>query len=149
MTERFNGLYIYKSPVIKILNDTDFELVEPFLYRWVADKSYQITIPNGFVTDGASVPRFCWSLTGLLPSGVHLGAAVVHDYLYQRRGLLNDGELSVNIRDDQWLPVDQTWTREQCDNMFANIMTKAGETPWKNHAMYWAVRIFGGAAWNN
>ncbi len=141
--------YIYKSPVIEILNDTDFELVEPFMFQWHDEESTRrITIPKGFVTDGASIPRFCWSLTGLIPTGVHMGAAVVHDWLYQRRGFVNEGALEVVFRDFN-TPINEQWTRADCDRMFRRIMQTAGETPWKTQAMYWAVRLFGGAAWNN
>jgi len=39
-----------------------------------------VSVPNGFVTDFASIPRIFWS--ALRPDGEHAYAAVVHDYLY-------------------------------------------------------------------
>ena len=53
---------------------------EPIIYE-VGDKGSgkKITVPAGFITDGASVPRFLWPF---LPSwGRYARAAVVHDYL--------------------------------------------------------------------
>jgi len=41
----------------------------------------EITIPKGFVTDYASVPRYLWWLYP--PVGGYDDAAVVHDYLYE------------------------------------------------------------------
>ena len=141
---------IYKSPIVSIINDSEFELAEEFAFYWTeGQKDLKFTLPAGFVFDGASVPRFCWSLTGLLPTGVHLGAAAVHDEAYKRRGLLTKGQVSLLIGDDKWLPVDTQWDRKQCDDMFKRIMIAAEETSWKANAMYWAVRIFGGAAWNH
>jgi hypothetical protein len=141
--------FIYKPPVFTILNDREFELVEPFVFEWQEDGAcYQLTIPAGYPFDGASVPRLCWSLTGLLPTGVHMGAAAAHDYAYQRRGRLIRGELKKLI-EGQWLPIAAVWTRKQCDEMFRRIMEDAGETHWKIKAMFWAVRLFGGKAWNN
>lgn len=143
--------FIYLSPKVEILNDSEFSLVEDFTYEWT-DKgtNYKIIIPKDFVTDGASIPRFCWSLTGLIPSGVHLGAAVVHDYLYEHRGHLVRGELSFgkSERYDFWIVCASDWNRKECDDMFRRIMTDAGETVWKREAMYWAVRVFGQAAWD-
>lgn len=141
--------FIYQPPVFTILNDREFELVRPFVFEWEQDgQRYRLTIPAGYPFDGASVPRACWSLTGLLPTGVHMGAAAAHDFLYQRRGLLVRGELEKWI-DSHWVPLAERWDRKQCDEMFRRIMKMAGETPWKIKAMYWAVRLFGGKAWNN
>lgn len=43
---------------------------------------FSYVIPNGFKTDGASVPRFLWRVCGT-PLGVpRLYAAIVHDWLY-------------------------------------------------------------------
>lgn len=147
----------YESPVITILNDHEFELVKSFVFKWDDDgRLFRITIPKGFVFDGASVPRICWTLTGLLPTGIHLGAACIHDYLYQKRGRLNQREVCLRRLDkntevreeDKWLPVQGVWDRKQCDDMFLKVMKVAGETMWKAQTMYWAVRTFGAAAWD-
>nr|WP_246752119.1 DUF1353 domain-containing protein [Bradyrhizobium diazoefficiens] len=39
-----------------------------------------MTVPVGFVTDFASIPRAFWSL--LRPDGIYAYAAVIHDWLY-------------------------------------------------------------------
>lgn len=140
---------IYKPPVITILNDREFELVEPLIFEWADPLEWQITIPAGFPFDGASVPRICWTLTGLLPTGVHLGAAAVHDYGYQRRGRLIRGEIKTK-ENGEWVPVPINWNnRKKWDDLFLLIMKAANETPWKAWAMHKAVRLFGGPAWNN
>ncbi len=141
--------FIYQSPVVAILNDHEFELAQPFVFQWVENNDvHRITVPRGFAFDGASVPRLCWTLTGLLPSGVHLGAAAVHDLLYQHRGLMNEGQVEkLNPATGLWEAEPVHWDRKQCDQMFRTIMQAAGETPWKIFAMYHAVRIFGEMAW--
>lgn len=141
---------MYAPPILTILNDKEFELVEPFSFKWFEEdgSKYKITIPKGYIFDGASVPRFCWSLTGLIPTGIHMGAALVHDYSYQRRGRLIRSELEKEI-DGKWCYVSAVWDRKQCDDMFSFIMEAGGVTPWKRIAMYRAVRWFGGKAWNN
>ena len=45
-----------------------------------AGETKAITVPEGFQTDFASVPRFFWRLAP--PWGKYSPAAVVHDYLY-------------------------------------------------------------------
>ncbi|MCF6207672.1 MAG: DUF1353 domain-containing protein [Sulfurovum sp.] len=61
------------SPVLRPLHGDRFELVEPFVYR-------DITVPAGYTTNGANVPRLFWSF--LPPNRPdYLPAVVVHDYL--------------------------------------------------------------------
>jgi len=64
----------------KPFNDyADWFLEEPLTYR-ILDTDYSITVPAGFVTDYASIPR---SACLFLPThGAHSRAAIVHDYLY-------------------------------------------------------------------
>jgi hypothetical protein len=52
---------------------TDFTFIDPL------DNTY--TVPAGFVTDGASVPRAIWWLYPPL-GGAYDEAAAIHDYLY-------------------------------------------------------------------
>jgi hypothetical protein len=44
------------------------------------EKYKPVTVPVGFVTDFASIPRAFWSL--LRPDGIYAYAAVIHDWLY-------------------------------------------------------------------
>jgi hypothetical protein len=59
-----------------------FELASPF--RYIGSRG-TITVPAGFTTDGASVPRVFWSI--FQPFGEYFPAAVVHDYLYSPRSM--------------------------------------------------------------
>jgi len=77
------------------------------------------TVPAGYCTDFASVPRWLWWL--FPPRGRWNRAAIVHDYLYERH-------------------VD----RFVADAMFRAGMKDLG-VPWLPRlAMYYAVRLFGG-----
>jgi len=58
-----------------------FKVLDPFVYEIGRKGSgYYVTVPAGFVTDFASVPRVLWSL--FPPIGEYGKAAVVHDWLY-------------------------------------------------------------------
>ena len=85
-----------------------------------------VTVPVGFVTDMASVPRLLWWL--FPPFGRYLTAAVVHDYLYQHGST-------------------QGYTRAQADWLFLQIMVEDGVALWRAWMMYRAVRWFGWRAW--
>lgn len=80
-----------------------------------------ICVPEGFVTDFASVPRL--PIVFWLTGDTAHPAAVVHDYLYSR------GELK----------------REEADEILLEAMASVGVPAWRRYPMYWAVRAFGGS----
>ena len=84
-----------------------------------------ITVPSGFTTDFASVPRGLWPL--LPPLGKHSPAALVHDYLYDHR----------------------IGTRKEADKIFLDLMLKYSVPKWRAYVMYWGVRIGGKSWWTN
>ena len=52
--------------------------------KWIVEEDfktpYGITVPKGFVTDGASIPQFMWWFAS--PAGDLFCAALLHDYMY-------------------------------------------------------------------
>jgi hypothetical protein len=88
-----------------------------------------ITVPVGYQTDFASIPRAVWSL--LSPDDVVVSfASTIHDRLYFLGGTLEDG---------------RTYTREQADQVFIEGMADCGATSFQQWAVYHAVRLFGGS----
>lgn len=60
-------------PILKPFDKDKFELVQDYTYK-------DITIPAGYKTNGANVPRMFWSV---FPpnSPEYLSAVIMHDYL--------------------------------------------------------------------
>lgn len=83
-----------------------------------------VTVPKGFVTDFASIPRIFWS--ALRPDGEYAYAAVVHDYLY-------------------WT---QVLPRDEADGIFKMAMEDFEVGTLTSGAIYTAVRAGGTVAWN-
>lgn len=90
-----------------------------------------LTIPAGFICDGASIPLIGFLRT-FLPKSRANNAGVVHDYLYRRCGY---------------------YTRSEADMIFRLLLEKEQFDSWwsgfKWHKIgvplgYWAVRVFGG-----
>lgn len=73
---------------------------------WIDERKY--TIPQGFVTDGASIPRFLWRICGHPMEAPRLHLAIIHDWFYSggcpgvtRRfadAVFRDGQVCVGIR---------------------------------------------------
>ena len=109
---------------VKVIGKQAFEVTSPLVYN---DDIVQLTVHQGFDFDGASVPRGLWSLIG---SPMTDG--------YQRAGCLHDALYASNLLD-----------RDLCDQLFLNAMKSDGVRYTKRYAMYWAVRAFGGSAYEN
>lgn len=99
-----------------------WQLVEPLT---VTLRRATYTIPRGFVSDFASVPRLFWSICP--PYGKYTLAAVLHDYLY------SGGSFGT--------------TRKEADRAFLEVMLGDGTKTWRAFAMYRMVRWFGGRFW--
>ncbi len=83
-----------------------------------------VLVPEGFVTDLASIPRIFWSL--IPRDGPYIYSAIVHDYLY-------------------WT---QAQTRSRSDLIFRYSMEDFGIDESKIAAIYNAVRSFGRSSWD-
>jgi len=97
-----------------------WRLTEPLIYQGADDT---FTVPRGFETDLASVPRLFWAL--FPPHGAWTLAAVVHDFLYVT------GQVS----------------RKDADGVFLRIMVASGTKLWRAAVMYRMVRWFGRGIW--
>jgi len=114
-----------KARFMSMLNDkrtragsADRTLVEPLVY-YSALLELLVTVPAGFVTDYASVPRA--PLTYWLFGGVGDEAAVVHDFLYST-GVV---------------------PRQVADEVYGEALEACGVAAWRRVPMVAAVRVFG------
>jgi hypothetical protein len=104
-------------------------LLAPFMYETESDvfktggAKTLITVPVGFDTDFASIPRAFWRV--FPPVGEYDGPAVIHDYLYRT----------------------QTCDRATADLVFYEAMLAIGVPKWKAWTMYRAVQSCGWATW--
>ncbi len=110
-------------------NGRTWTVWEDFAYYFDDKDGPGITVPAGFMTDFASVPRIFWWL--ISPYGKHGKAAVLHDFLYY---MARNG-------------TGKPRTRKEADVVFLQAMKVLGVATWKRLAMYYAVRIGARRAW--
>lgn len=101
-----------------------WELTHPFVYK---NLPIHITVPTKFQSDGASIPKFAYSIIGAPWGGRYTYAAVVHDYGYKV----------------------QTRTRKQVDRIFLEGMKIQRVNRFKRWLMYRCVRMAGWIPWRN
>lgn len=105
--------------------------------RWVLSKSFtyyrgikwsknKITIPKGFIFDGASLPRVFYIIWTPMWTDT-LIAALLHDYIYRI----------------------QTMSRQEADELFNEVMIVTDVNTFKRINYYLWVRIWGWVAWKN
>jgi len=114
------------------VRDTDgrgrtWALTEDLLYHGSVE---QFTVPAGFVTDFASIPRFFWRI--LPPWSEHMRAAVLHDWFYSVA-------YATYSRGRGHEPV----IRRDADGLFRRAMRESGVGGCRRWVMWLAVRVFG------
>ncbi len=86
----------------------------------------RIEIPNGFTTDGASVPGWAQKLTGWKPwDDPQRWGGIIHDWLYCERGT----------------------SKAHGDTVFRAVLVSEGAGWFKRKVMYAAVVVGGGSAY--
>jgi len=107
----------------KFIGKGQWELTSPFEYR--TGGNLTIKIPEGFITDGASIPKFAYSIIGSPWTGKYAKISVVHDFLYKKH----------------------LYPRKVSDKIFLNGMKILGVSWWRRRIMYTAVRLGGRFCW--
>ena len=115
------------EPVLRWgLAQARFVLTEPFAVTWSRPRSLLVhfTVPAGFSTDLASIPRLFQSIVPKV--GKHIQPAIVHDW-----GYAGNTDL----------------TKEDTDLLFLEGMKASGVWWLRRRVMYWAVRLGGKGHW--
>lgn len=91
-----------------------------------SDKRYEFTIPQGYLTDGATVPRLVWTFIPLWDECTT--AVVIHDYLCNQNWIKVNGKL---------ISID----RRTSDELFLAVMEFTGVSKIKRFIIYNFVRL--------
>ncbi len=107
---------------VNIVDDNVFILFEDVV---VESLGYSITVKKGFDFDGASIPKWLWSIYGSPLNGSYVVASLIHDGLY----------------------ASQKVSKSVSDKIFLDIMKQSNVGYIKRTSMYLAVKLFGGKDW--
>jgi hypothetical protein len=143
---RFSG-----KLVLVLLDDRDHPATRDGRSLWGVERSLTyrtsiggeatITVPAGFVTDLASIPRF--ASPALPPDGPWTKAAVIHDFLYATAGTgVWKGHAS-------GLSVPGYYTRAAADDILREAMADRGVDVARRNIIWAAVRAGGARGWSH
>ena len=88
---------------------------------------FSFYVPKGFVTDGASIPRFLWRVCGHPLEAKRFPAAVAHDWMYYE---------------------DTGCDRATADRLYRVMLVALGVPAWRAWVEWGALRLFGARRWN-
>ena len=116
----------------KIIDDPHLVPIEG-TFLWLLDQDFDvlddilgpIKARKYFITDVGSVPRIAWNI--IPPIGPATLGYVVHDWLY----------------------ATQTFPRAEADACLLRLMAQFGVGYVSRYTVYWALRAFGGKAWDD
>jgi hypothetical protein len=114
-----NAVYFLKKGTIMPLHKNYYIVHTPIVA--ILNNNKTITIPSGFKTDLASVPRAFWSI--FPPDrATYMYPAILHDYLYES---------------------DALKSRKKADLAFFDALRNQGASKKSAYTMYIVVRLFG------
>lgn len=142
----------YKQPSIIPVKKGIYQLEKGVTYWFHAKtldgytRTYTVSIPTGFYSDGQSSPRFLWWY--MRPDGLVRIAALIHDALYRSRGGLeipikggmNDGVVVKVKIGSRYV----NFSRKSCDMVYRAFYVAYVGNKRKARMGYIALRIFGG-----
>ena len=111
-----------KELKVNIVNENVFILSED---KTVESLGYSVTVKKGFDFDGASIPKWLWSIYGSPLNGNYVVASLIHDGLY----------------------ASQKVSKGTSDKIFLDVMKQSNVGYIKRTSMYLAVKMFGGKDW--
>ena len=115
-----------------------WEVIEEWSY--VLPDDTKIFIPEGFVFDGASIPRPFWAI--LSPVGLLLTPGLVHDYAYQ-----HDKLLSLDSEGNRTIYKNKAG-RGYWDRLFRDVAIEVNGFKIINNIAWIALVLFGWIDWN-
>ena len=111
-----------KTLELEIINENLFILSKD---KTVESLGYSVTVKKGFDFDGASIPKWLWSIYGSPLNGNYVVASLIHDGLY----------------------ASQKVSKRISDMIFLDIMKQSNVGYIKRTSMYLAVKLFGAKDW--
>ncbi len=115
----------YDPEASRILGKDHWRILTPFSYRIDAER--HVSVPAGYLTDGASVPQLFWNM--IPPWGKYGQAAVVHDLLCEYLSVVCNGR-------------PERISRAYCDNILNEAMVSLRVPDAKRLTIYGAVCLY-------
>ena len=133
------------QPINQPVSARVYRLHEQYRFTWYfGNKFRRIVIDEGFLYDGASIPRFFWGLAGMRPDGLVRAAATVHDFIFYHRGKVPKGGYQTSDDGHHWTDDETPWDLKHTDLLFGRVMRDSGMPKIRRRLMFLGVKM---ASW--
>lgn len=134
------------EPTFKVAGRGKWVLALPMRVMY---RLWRLTVPVGFITDFASIPRIGRSI--IQKDGPHRLPAVLHDYLYKKAGII----VGIYVEPNEKYPDNEPheheviidYTRKEADAAFLTFLRATKTNRVVCMTLYGFVRTFGLMAW--
>ncbi len=121
------------TPLLGTVGRNGWVLASPLVF---VRPGVRIVVPDvmtcpEFASDLASIPAVFQMIFPVVDH--HRFPAILHDWLYFKRGVIGA----------------KTFTRSECDDLFLQAMTDSGVSRWKRYSIWMAVRMGGFFSWGD
>ncbi len=113
-------------PKISFVHNKDKIVLESAMAYYDVRSKQLFVVPEGFISDGCSIPQALWSVLGHPFSKEVRVAAILHDFLYRNNVI----------------------SRKKADQMFFDALVSEGMSEELAQAFYLGVRLGGASAYN-
>ena len=157
-----NPTFTNTQPITRTVGMRKFELMQDYTcYFYLHGHLYKLVIFKGFIYDGASIPRWLWSVLGITPKGQHDSGTIFHDIVYMLYKARINGKLHAIVGhendrcthelrtfvDGKWLSASDIISRNEADDIMFEIIESTENVDIKNWRLV-SMRMgikFGGA----
>ena len=157
--------FINTQPITRTIGRRKWELMQDYIcYFYLRGQLYHLVIFKGFIYDGASIPRWLWSVLGKTPKGQHDSGTIFHDLVYMLFKARINGKLhaivghrnercSHELRafvDGKWVSASDIISRNEADNIMFDIIESTEDVDiknWRLVSMRMGIKFGGGKYW--
>ena len=132
---------------VRVINSDDFKEIKEAKKRFpfelhnsvkikviTTKREFEFTIYNGYVWNGADIPRLFWRTIGSRTDNEFLIASMLHDYLLEFKVYMLNQVLEKSISVKEY--------RRLTSLIFRHILKEQGTNTIKANIMSWAVQVF-------
>lgn len=132
---------------VRVIKDDDFKEIKEAKKRFpfelhnsvkikviTTKREFEFVIYNGYVWNGADIPRLLWRSIGSRTDNEYLIASMIHDYLLEFKEYIYNKILERSISIKEY--------RRLTSLIFRHILKEQGTNTIKANIMSWAVQVF-------
>ena len=158
-------MFVNNQPITRSIGRKLWELMQDYsCYFHLRGQQYKLVIHKGFIYDGASIPRWLWSILGKTPKGQHDSGTIFHDLVYMLWKIPIKSNLHAILGDEKdrcthelyalvdgkWVAASDIISRREADDIMFEIIESTENVDikkWRLVSMRMGIGFAGNKYW--